>query len=242
MRRLAAITCVLALAGGAAGSARAVAAVPVEGPWHATTSAGLPVTFEVSGGQVVAPHFKYRWGFCGSVESEGTRLPIAVEADGYWKYAEGRGPWIEATFVAPDRAEGSVVTPSRMTPGCPETRATFVAEPGPAPPPPPTFVVDDVRSGHLAEAPRRMDLAGGRVKLFELDWFEFGEPRADAGGRALLRRCRHCRNPEVRRPRVAVDLDRLTEQNGRRVYERIRWFFRDPVPRGFARRGSWPPR
>jgi hypothetical protein len=238
MRRLAAIACMLALGIGAS-SARAAAVTPVEGIWHATTSAGLPVTFEVSGSQILNPHFRYRWGFCGSVDSEPFILPTPIEADGHWRHEEGRGAWVEATFTAPDRAEGSVNTPGRMTPSCPATHATFVAEPGPPPPPPKTFVVDDVRSGHLAEEPRRMVLAGGRVRIFELDeWFEYGEPRPIAGGRALLRRCRHCPNPEVRRPKAFIYLSHLTARNGYRVYERIRWVFRGAVPRGFAHHGS----
>jgi hypothetical protein len=84
-----------------------------------------------------------------------------------------------------------------------------------------------------------MVLAGGRVKIFELDdWFEYGEPRPIAGGRALLRRCSHCPNPELRRPKAFVFLSHLTARNGYRVYERIRWVFRGAVPRGFAHHGS----
>ena len=49
MRRVAALTCVLVLGCGAA-VAGADAVVPTEGPWQATTSAGLPVSFEVGGG------------------------------------------------------------------------------------------------------------------------------------------------------------------------------------------------
>lgn len=232
------IASLLALGVGAA-STRAEGVVPIEGIWHANTSDGLPVTFEVSGGQVINPHFRYLWGFCGSVDSEPFILPIPIEADGHWKHEEGRGPWIEATFTGPNRAEGSVNTPSRMTPSCGATHAAFVAQPGPQPPPPRNLVVDDVRSGHLAEEPRRMVLAGGRVRIFELDdWFEYGEPEPIAAGRALLRRCRHCAHPEVRRPKAFVYLSRRTPRNDYRVYERIRWFFRGAVPRGFAHHGS----
>src|SRR5262245_3954531 len=221
MRRLIAIACALALLGLGASSAGADGVVPVEGIWHATTSDEQPVTFEVSGGQVVNLHFRFRWGYCGSGDSEPFILPIPIEADGHWKHETGSGPWIEATFTALDRAEGSVNTPSRMTPSCGATHASFVAKPGPAPPPPKTFVVDDVRSGHLAEEPRRMVLAGGRVRIFELhDWFEFGEPEPVVLGRALLRRCRHCADPEVKRPKVVVRLDHLTHRNGYRVYQR----------------------
>ena len=58
---------------------------------------------------------------------------MPIEADGHWKFTDSRGPWIEATFVASDRAEGTVTAPSRELPGCPETHATFVAEPGEGP-------------------------------------------------------------------------------------------------------------
>lgn len=49
MRGIVALTCALVLGCGAT-AAQADGIVPVEGPWHATTSAGLPVGFEVSGG------------------------------------------------------------------------------------------------------------------------------------------------------------------------------------------------
>lgn len=237
MARLAALTCALVLGCGAA-SVSADGLVPVEGPWHATTSAGLPVSFEVKGGQVVNLRFRFRWTECGTFGSA-IAGPAPIEPNGHWKLEDPRGQTVEGTFVAPDRSEGTVSTVERMTPGCLEGHATFVAEPGPAPPEPKTLVVDDVRSGHLAEAPRRMVLsADGRIRLYELDWYEFGERETQAGGRALLRRCRHCARPEVRRPPVTVRLDRRVEVGGHRVYERIRWFFRGHVPHGFAHQGS----
>ena len=146
---------VVALFVGSAG-ATGEAVVPVEGPWHATTSVGLPVGFEVSGGQVVDPRWRFKWGFCGSFENA-TSAVVPVNSSGYWKYTDLRGPWIEGTFVAPNRLEGTVTAPSRMLPGCPETHATFVAEPGAA-----SFeqqrvvVLANVVTRRLASAPRGM--------------------------------------------------------------------------------------
>src|SRR3954447_26667543 len=96
----------LALVWSAAG-ARAEGIVPVEGGWVATTSARLPVSFEVQGANVLNAHFGFSWGFCGSYES---RLPNTdpIDANGHWSFLDTRGQTIEATFVAPDRAEGTV--------------------------------------------------------------------------------------------------------------------------------------
>src|SRR5882672_8825118 len=107
--------------------------VPVEGGWVATTSVGLPVSFEVKEGNVLNAHFRFNWGFCGTYESH---LPNTdpIDANGHWSFMDSRGQTIEGTFVAPDRVEGTVVALERELPGCPHTRATFVAAPGAVPP------------------------------------------------------------------------------------------------------------
>jgi hypothetical protein len=238
MRRIAALTCVLVLS--IAESPRAEESVPVEGPWNATTSAGLPVSFTVSGGQVIDVRYRFRWGFCGSFESA-IKGSAPIEADGHWKYADSRGPFAEGTFVAPDRAEGTVVAPSRQLPGCPETKATFVATPGEAPFEQAEAVVqDDARTRHLAASPRTMLLSGSRhIKLYALQWQGFGEPAARATGRAFLHRgCRRCSDREVTRPRVSVLLNELTQQGDYRVYLQLRYTIDGPVPRGFPHQGS----
>lgn len=239
MRRIVALSCVLVLAC-AAPTAGAEGVVPVEGPWQATTSAGLPLSFAVSGGQVVDVRYRFRWGFCGSFESA-IKGSTPIEADGHWKYADSRGPFVEGTFVGPDRAEGTVVAPSRQLPGCPETKATFVATPGEAPFEQAEAVVqDDARTRHLAASPRTMLLAGRRhIKLYALQWQDFGEPVARATGRAFLHRgCPGCPEREVTRPRVSVLLSELTQQGDYRVYLHLRYTIDGPVPRGFPRQSS----
>jgi hypothetical protein len=239
MRGIVALICALML-GCSAATAQADGIVPVEGPWHATTSAGLPVTFEVTPGQVVRSRFRFKWGFCGTFES-GLGPPVPIEADGHWKHVEGQGPFIEATFVAPDRAEGTVTAPSRELPGCPETRATFVAEPGEGPfEQAPAVVRADVRERRLVHKPTGMLLKrDGSLKLYGLRWRGWGEPTAHASGSAYLRRgCRRCTNRLVRRPRVTVALNELTQQGDYRVYLHIRYDFHGPIPSGFARHGS----
>jgi hypothetical protein len=237
MRRIVALSCVLVLAL-AAPTARADDVVPLEGPWHATTSAGLPISFTVSGGQVL--DVRYRWGFCGSFESA-VKGSAAIGPDGHWKYADSRGPFAEGTFVAPDRAEGTVVAPSRQLPGCPETKATFVAAPGAAPFEQAEAVVrTDPRTRRLAASPRKISLAGdGHIKLYALRWQGFGEPQAHATGRAFLRSgCRRCPDREVTRPRVSVLLNELTQQGDFRVYLHLRCTIEGQVPQGFPRQGS----
>lgn len=125
-------SCLLVLACGAS-VVRGEGIVPVEGGWVATTSAGLPVSFEVKEGNVLNAHFRFNWGFCGTYESH---LPNTdpIDADGHWSFLDSRGQTIEGTFVAPDRVEGTVDAAERELPGCPHTRATFVAAPGEIPP------------------------------------------------------------------------------------------------------------
>jgi hypothetical protein len=239
MRWLAAISCVLAL-GIAAGVADAAGVVPAEGPWHATTSAGLPVGFEVTGGQVIDPRWRFRWGYCGSFEND-VPATVPVNSDGYWKFTDERGPWIEGTFVAPDRLEGTVTAPARSLPGCPETHATFVAEPGAA-----SFerneavVLADVVTRRLASAPKRMRLRrDGSLLFYGLVWQNFGDAVARAAGRAFLRHgCHGCRDDIVRRPRVVVYLNELTRKGMPHRYLHAAYRFVGPIPPGFSRQGS----
>lgn len=239
MRRIAALSCVLAFAC-AAPATGAEGVVPVEGKWHATTSAGLPIAFEVSGGQLLNARFRFRWGFCGTFESA-IKAGVPIEPNGHWKYVDSRGPLAEGTFVAPDRAEGMVVAPSRQLPGCPETKATFVATPGEAPfERAEAVVLDNVRTRHFSASPRTMVLASdGHFRLYSLRWDDFGESVASATGRAFLRRgCRGCPHREVTRPHVSVYLNNLTQQGDYRVYLHLRYTIHGPLPRGFAGHGS----
>jgi hypothetical protein len=128
VRRAAAIAVVLVL-GTSAGSAHG--AVPLEGSWKGETSAGLPVSFGVSGGRVVNTRFKFEWGFCGTFENHSPGASLEIDASGHWVFEDPRGQTFEATFAAPDRAEGNVISVERQTPGCPRTEATFTAAPVP---------------------------------------------------------------------------------------------------------------
>jgi hypothetical protein len=239
MRRIATLSCALVLAC-TASAAGAEGVVPVEGRWHATTSAGLPISFEVSGGQLLNARFRFRWGFCGSFESA-IKASVPIEPNGHWKYVDSRGPFAEGTFVAPDRAEGTVVAPSRQLPGCPETKATFVATPGEAPFERAEAVVrNNVRTRHFSASPRTMILSrDGHFRLYSLRWHSFGKPVARATGRAFLRRgCRGCPDREVTHPHVSVLLNNLTQQGDYRVYLHLRYTIHGRVPRGFAHHGS----
>jgi hypothetical protein len=229
----AASICALVLVAAAA-SAGAEGVIPVEGPWHATTSAGLPVTFEVKAGQVVAPRFQFNWGYCGTM-SAAVGQPVPIEPGGHWKYEQG-GPYIEATFVAPDRAEGVVVAPSRMTPSCGETRATFVAKPGNVPFPKSESVVPVGvgEAGNWVHAPKQMSLrSDGSIRFYDLHWHGFGRPTARANGRAYLRS-----GAVVRRPKVTVWLTYPLEEEGFDVYETLRYAIHGRVPNGFRHKGG----
>lgn len=128
MKRAAAIAVVLVLAVGASG---ARGAAPLEGSWKGETSAGLPIYFGVAGGQVVNLRFKFKWGFCGTFELQSPGTPLAVDPNGHWVYQDPRGQTLDATFVAADRAEGTLVSVERMLPSCPRSEATFAAAPVP---------------------------------------------------------------------------------------------------------------
>lgn len=234
-----AATCALVLALGA-GVARAETIIPVEGPWHATTSVGLPISFEVKAGQVLNSRFRFNWGFCGNYETN-SQSSVPIEANGHWKYLDPRGPFIEGTFVAPNEVEGTVTAPSRMLPGCPETHASFVAEPGAAPfEQAPAVVTAEAGAHRLVNKPKRIVLKhDGSLVFYDLEWRDFGSNVARGSGRAYVRRgCRSCRNRVVRRPRVTILLDELAQQGEYRVYLHLRYELVGPVPAGFVHRGS----
>jgi hypothetical protein len=230
----AAMLCLLALTWSAP-AARAEAIVPVEGGWVATTSVGLPVSFEVQGNNVLNAHFGFNWGFCGSYESH---LPNTdpIDANGHWSFLDTRGQTIEATFVAPDRAEGTVDAVERQLPGCPHTHATFVAAPGTVPPyvPPQVFTVQNANTGHTTRRPTEIILGKhGSFSFFDLKWRSYGGHKAYAKGRAEIRK-----GHQKWTPRASVRLSTLVADGpGKQVYSVVRWVLRGAVPRGIAHRG-----
>ena len=227
---LAAVLSLLALTGGASG-VKAAGVVPVEGGWVATTSAGLPVSFEVQGANVLNAHFRFNWGFCGTFESRLSNTN-PIDANGHWSFTDPRGQTIEATFLASDRAEGSVVAVERQLPGCPQTQATFVAAPGEIPPyvPPEVFAVQNTKTGHTAKRPTEIVL-GQRLSFYGLKWQSFGARKAYATGKARIRRGKSEWNPQA-----SLRLSSLTEYGpDLRVYSIVHYAIRGPVPRGFPR-------
>jgi hypothetical protein len=224
----ASISCLLALACGAS-TVRAEGIAPIEGSWVATTSAGLPVSFEVREGNVLNAHFRFNWGFCGTFES---RLANTnpIDANGHWSFHDSRGQTIEATFVAPDRAEGTVVAVERQLPGCPQTRATFVAAPGEVPPyvKPQVFAVQNTRTGHISRRPSEIVL-GKRLSFYGLKWRSFGARTTRAIGKAEIHR-----GKQVWNPRASLRLSSLIDHGpGKRVYSIMHYVLRGSVPRGF---------
>jgi hypothetical protein len=235
MRNLAALACAVVLGCGVlATEAGAEGVVPVEGPWHATTSVGLPVSFEVSGGQVTSFQYRFKWGFCGTYTSHaGPAVPI--DASGHWKAEDGAGPYIEATFTAPDRAEGVVVAPSRMLPGCPHTQATFTAEPGTAPfAEPEVVVLASVGKHRYAKEPKTMVIKrDGSMRFEGLHWRGWGDEVTHATGRAFIGVGR-----VIRRPRVTVTLEELIEGGEQTTYFVMSYVLHGRVPPGFRHKGE----
>jgi hypothetical protein len=222
--------CVLILAGNVA-AARAEGFAPVEGPWVGTTSHGQPVSFEVTGGNVVDAHFRFDWGECGTHED---RYPNTdpIDAGGHWSYLDpSASATIEGTFVAPDRLEGAVVTAERHTPSCFASRDTFVAAPGEAPPQ--AFAVQNANTLHIAKRPSRIILRPDTLTFSSLRWQSFGGRVAYARGTAFIRR-----GKTAWRPRATVRLSSLIKDGpGTRIYSTMRWVLHGAIPHGFARRG-----
>jgi hypothetical protein len=206
---------------------------PVEGPWHGKTSAGLPIRFEVKDGQVTGARFRFRWGFCGTYTTQ--TPPTAIDPGGHWKAEDSATTYAEGTFTAPDRAEGVVVAPGRMTPGCPRTQATFTAEPGAAPFKEPEAVVLAVVGKHkYAHAPKTIVLKrDGSMRLEKLHWRGWGEETAKATGHAFIKVGR-----VIRRPRVSVTLDELVEGGEQNVYLILEYKLHGRVPSGFRHHGE----
>jgi hypothetical protein len=229
-----AVWCLLFFSCGVAG-AGAEAIVPVEGGWVATTSAGLPVSFEVREGNVLNAHFRFKWGFCGVYESH---LPNTdpIDADGHWSFEDTRGQTIEATFVAPDRAEGTVVAVERTLPGCPRTEATFVAAPGEIPPEvkPKVVAVRNAITGRTARRPRKIVLGKhGSFTFYGLRWKSFGGRTARAVGKAQIHKGKRRWNP-----RASVRLSSLIyEGPHERVYSVLRFVLHGDLPSGFGHSG-----
>ena len=130
MRALPVLLVAVALMSGA-GPAAAEGIVPITGDWRGESSDGLPLHFEVEDGRVTDLGFLFRWGFCGGFESGDKHADLAIDPAGRWVFHDPRGQTLAATFVAPDRVEGTVVSVERQTPGCPRTEATFSATPNP---------------------------------------------------------------------------------------------------------------
>lgn len=238
----------LSMSGGA-GDARAAGVVPVEGIWTGETQAGLPVSFEVKEGQVVNARFRFRWGFCETFDSaEPKSTPI--DASGSWKYLDIHGPWMQGTFAAPDRVSGTVVAPSRSTPGCPLSEVTFVAAPG-APAPvaePKVRVVVEPVTGALAERPSKISPyekfefeATSDLYFYALEWQSFGGPVARATGRGYTRWYFLNGGKEVKRPHVTLRLSRLVRRGANLVYTRLHFAFDGSVSPHFPREGSFGP-
>ncbi len=237
MRRIALLACVLALACIAA-PAGADGIAPTEGGWRGLSAAGLPLSFDVREGHVVNARFKFRWGFCGTFLSV-TGGDATIDPSGHWKTEDSRGPWIEASFVAPDRAEGVVGAPSRMLPGCPLIESHFTATPGEPFPEPEARVRDSITSEHLARRPHRMILsADGSFYIRKIHWQTFGGALARGTGIAYARTgCITCPGREVAHPRARLRLTHLEDHGLHRVYEEVHYILAGPLPQGFTHRG-----
>ena len=216
--------------------------MPVEGRWTGRTSAALPVSFEVKEGQILDARFLFKWGYCGIFESAlGMRsTETRIDPNGHWEYIDGRGPVLDGTFVAPDRVEGTVLVPGRSLPSCPGADVTFQAVPGELPPPEEdagVLAVADVDSGALGRRPHKIEFEEGYVYFSTIQWQSFGGPVARATARAYIYRCCGRARGSIR-PRATLRLTHPVRRGANRVYSRLGYVLRGPLPRDVARRGS----
>ena len=94
-----------------------------------------------------------------------------------------------------------------MTPGCPATRATFVAVAGQVPPPAPVqiYAVQNVNTGYQGRKPVWIFLGrGSSFVIGTLRWENFGESVAQATGEAEIDRFKREWSPQA-----TVTLSRL---------------------------------
>jgi hypothetical protein len=128
-----------------------------------------------------------------------------------------------------------VVAVERQLPGCPHTRATFVAAPGEVPyVPRQVFAVQNANTGHIARRPSEIVLGKhGSFSFYGLRWKSFGGPKAYATGKAEIHRGKHEWNS-----RASVRLSFLIEDGpDKRIYSIVRYVLHGSVPRGFAHSG-----
>jgi hypothetical protein len=229
---------VLVALAAAASCAAAETPVPVAGPWSATTSAGLPVYFEVSDGKVVNTSFFFKQGFCGG-SGYVSANEESIDASDHWFYSPegfiGSDPYVQGNFVAPDRLEGEVIAPTREFPGCPGTIATFVATPGaPAISERVVVAIEDPLLQTFAPRPYGIDLRqGGRpFQLEALRWKPYGGRVAVAHGYFHTRGIKR-----KERPAVTVRLSDLVPWGNFLIYKTLRFEVHGQVPKGFRRSG-----
>jgi hypothetical protein len=126
---------------------------------------------------VVNPVWRFRWGFCGSFTND---VPATVPVDAATGVHRPARPVDRRHLRRPDRVEGSLTAPDRQTPGYPETHATFLAEPGAAPPNRCRSSSSPASSPATSTSSRPwMQLTrSGSLQLYDLEWRNFGEPVA----------------------------------------------------------------
>jgi len=123
-----------------------------------------------------------------------------------------------------------------MTPGCEETKATFVAGPGEvAPPSPPVvYAVQNVMTGYRERNPTWIFLGRGSSFILDtLTWQTFGKSVARATGDATIRRFGREWTPHAR-----VKLSPpIPDGQHREIYSMVRFTLRGPVPPHFPHAG-----
>jgi hypothetical protein len=224
------------LASGQGAPLAAAASPEVEGRWNGVTAAGFRVSFDVEEGQVLNPHYGFRWGtYCGDFEST-EMLTYEINPAGHWGNPTPQVPEIEGAFVAPDLVEGKVIAPGRELPSCPTTEVSFTAEPGEPTPPeePEVRAVQNIVSRQLAASPHRMILDEyDALDLHGIEWQSFGGPVARATATAYEN---FCCPKDVKRGQVTLRLTHLVRVGPYRVYSKLTLVRAGRPPAGYKHR------
>ena len=124
------LLCVLVMAA-ATGIARAGALDPAEGAWKGKTSQGYAIYFGVEGGAVSNVRLTIRDPICGKNELHRRSANLSIDESGDFSgVLIPNRVEIEGTFVAPERAKGTIVSlETTGLPGCLRRVAQFSARP-----------------------------------------------------------------------------------------------------------------
>jgi hypothetical protein len=104
------------------------------------------------------------------------------------------------------------------------------------------YVERDIVGQELAYRPHAIGLsADGTFAIIGIHYQSYGGPAATASAHAYVRGCTpNCAEGEEYRPAATLRLSAKIRCRGVRIYSRLRYSLRGPLPAGFLREGTEP--